>query len=246
MQFSPDDKCPPRLLPVALPPIPNDRFHEANSVRSLRCWVRITGNPEPPCSPGGTPNFIQLAPRGNETARHISPAPPPPLWGRLGIILGGYPRVCLAHFRIAPTFLVLAGLLRRLDCGRRGTGEGLIDVPQIHDPCVKTEFYFGNSNLIRPSMFDSCAMFVSRLKRIAISGRVYRGFATHERLLRVCVCVFSRFAQVRLSHRYRVIENPVANSLLNRYKIMFYQMVGMRSTRTLEKKKLIARTKISN
>lgn len=37
---------------------------------------------------------------------------------------------------------------------------------------VNSGFYFGNSNLIRPSIFDDCAIFVGRFMRKVINIRV--------------------------------------------------------------------------
>lgn len=87
---------------------------------------------EPSYSLAARQTLFNFAPRRNETARNISPAPPPPLSGRLGIILGEHPRVCLAHFRGCTDFSSpSASLPQTVESGRR-VREDLINVPQIY------------------------------------------------------------------------------------------------------------------
>lgn len=73
-----------------------------------------------------------------------------------------------------------------------------MDVLQIYSSCVNLEFYFGNWNLIWPSIFDNCAMFVNCLT-IAIDIRVCAYWKSRDTKDMYILLRFARLAQVCLS-----------------------------------------------
>lgn len=143
--------------------------HNANSAFVFDLWCAFQRTREPGVFPGGSPNFNSARLSGaseRANARHLSSSAASTsgsAWNnswRISTSLSAAFSRCTDFSSISRPAQTIHFAKERPRERERKKGI-LIDVPQIHSSRVNSEFYFGNSSLIRPSIFDDCTMFVS-------------------------------------------------------------------------------------